>query len=97
MALDQRGVDELHRYMLALAKRAKPSNTTISMDDFIGAFIVIVFVASPAIPAVIPFLLIDDNILHCAQATFCLWHCSLQRATRGHDLQVLLQWRSAWP
>lgn len=63
LTLDQRDQDEVYGYMLALARRAKPSTTTFSLDDLIGAFIVFVIVAVTAIPAVIPFLIIDDKYL----------------------------------
>jgi VIT1/CCC1 family predicted Fe2+/Mn2+ transporter len=63
LALDPRDQDELYRYLLSLAKRAKPSATAISIDDLIGAVIVFLIVAATAIPAVIPFLLIDDKYL----------------------------------
>lgn len=49
--------------MLVLAKRAKPSNITLSMEDLIGALIVFMIVAMTAIPAVIPFLIIEDKYL----------------------------------
>jgi VIT1/CCC1 family predicted Fe2+/Mn2+ transporter len=61
LVLDKRDQDELYRCMLALAKRAKPSNITLSLDDLIGALIVFMIVAATAIPAVIPFLVMEDK------------------------------------
>lgn len=63
MRLDPCDQDQLQRYLLVLARRAKSSNVRISAGDLIGASIVFVIVAATAIPAVIPFLLIEDSYL----------------------------------
>jgi VIT1/CCC1 family predicted Fe2+/Mn2+ transporter len=55
--------DELHRLILALAKRGSPLNAALSKDDLLGAFIVFVIVAATAVPATIPFLIIADDFL----------------------------------
>jgi hypothetical protein len=63
LALNSKDRAELLRQVLVLTRRTLPSATKITVDDLIGAFIVLVIVAATAIPAVIPFLLIDSEYL----------------------------------
>lgn len=46
--------------MLSLARRGRPSTQRLSKDDFLAAFIVFVLVSATSLPAVLPFVVIDN-------------------------------------
>ena len=55
--------DALYRAMLALAKRADPVNVALSKSDLFAAAAVFLLVSTTSLPAVVPFLLIDNAYL----------------------------------
>lgn len=52
--------DALYRSFLALAKRADPVKVTLSKGDLLAAIAVFLLVSATSLPAVVPFLLIDN-------------------------------------
>jgi len=50
----------LYRAMLAITTRAAPSRAHLQPRDFLSAFAVFLLVSAAALPAVLPFLLIED-------------------------------------
>ncbi|OHV20859.1 MULTISPECIES: VIT1/CCC1 transporter family protein [Rhizobium] len=52
--------DALYRSLLTLARRADPVKTSLPKRDLLAAIAVFVLVSATAVPAVIPFLLIDS-------------------------------------
>src|SRR5262245_38100329 len=53
----------LYRAMLTLTTRAAPARARLHPRDFLAAFAVFLLVAVSALPAVIPFLLLEDSDL----------------------------------
>lgn len=53
----------LHQSILVLAAHSAPARVRLVRSDFISAFCVFALVAATAIPAVIPFLFIEDAFL----------------------------------
>ncbi|MBB3454778.1 hypothetical protein FHT86_003077 [Rhizobium sp. BK313] len=52
--------DALYKALLALAKRADPVNVALSKSDLLAAAAVFLLVSTTSLPAVVPFLLIDN-------------------------------------
>jgi len=55
--------DRLYRSILAFAANARPARVRITRADVISAVAVFLLVSATAVPAVIPFLLVDDGYL----------------------------------
>jgi len=53
----------LYRAMLAVTTRAAPAHARLQPRDFLSAFAVFLLLSAAALPAVIPFLLIEDSDL----------------------------------
>ncbi|TCL64608.1 VIT1/CCC1 transporter family protein [Rhizobium sp. BK251] len=64
--------DALYRSMLVLARRAEPGNLSLSKEDALAAVIVFLLVTATALPAIIPFLLIDNADLALRTSNFLL-------------------------
>ncbi len=60
LAVDSADAEALYRSLLALAVRSEPSRVSLTGSDLRAAVAVFFLVAATAIPAVIPFFLIDS-------------------------------------
>ncbi len=60
LAVDSADAEALYRSLLALAIRSEPARVSLTRSDLRAAVAVFFLVAATAIPAVIPFFLIDD-------------------------------------
>jgi VIT1/CCC1 family predicted Fe2+/Mn2+ transporter len=60
LAVDHADAEALYRSLLALAAKSEPSRVSLTRSDLLAAVAVFFLVAATAIPAVIPFFLIDS-------------------------------------
>jgi hypothetical protein len=60
LSVDRADAEMIYRSLLALAVRSEPSRVTLTQSDLLAAVAVFFLVSATAIPAVIPFLVIDD-------------------------------------
>jgi VIT1/CCC1 family predicted Fe2+/Mn2+ transporter len=64
--------DALYRSMLVLARRAEPGNLRLTKEDALAAIVVFLLVSATALPAIIPFLFIDNAYLALRTSNFLL-------------------------